>query len=105
MKKVIVNILLRLFSQYDGFYRKPPLDHNKYIFSKTNDSDYELVCFCNDGGEVWLGRADKWNVFYKHNDFLKICFWYLYQRSVVDLFGFRTFVYYKLLTLSLKLRD
>lgn len=95
-------LALRLVSKYDGFYSKPPLDHNKLIYSKSSEQQYELVCFCNDGGEVWLGRADKWHTFMKHNEFLKICLWYLYQRSVVDFFGLRTWLYYKLLSASLR---
>jgi hypothetical protein len=90
--------LLKIVSQYDGFYTKPPLDHLKYQINQ-----YDLVCFCNDGFEVWIGTDEKWHTFYKHKEFKKMIFWYLKTWAFKDLFGLRTWLYYKLLSKSIKL--
>lgn len=85
--------LLSLVSQYDGFYSKPPMDHLKFYFNQ-----YELISLNNDGGEVWFGRSDKWYFFMSHPEFRSVIFWYLRTWAFKDLFGLRTWVYYKLLT-------
>lgn len=83
--------IYRLLGQYDGFYTHPPLDHRKKYFGT------DLVCFNNDGHEVWLGTSDTWHVFYSHSVFRQICFWYLAQWIFIDWFGLRTFFWFKLL--------
>lgn len=91
----MIRFLLKLFSQYDGFYTKPPMDHLKKYYTKD-----ELICFCNDGGEVWFGRSDSWYHFMKHSEFRSVIWWYLKTWAFKDFFGLRTFIYYKLLSAS-----
>lgn len=89
--------LLKLVSQYDGFYSRPPMDNLKYYY--TND---ELICFCNDGLDVWFGSRDNWYHFMKHTEFRIVIFWYLKTWIFKDLCGFRTWLYYKLLNRKLR---
>lgn len=89
--------LYNILGQYDGFYTRPPLDHRK-LYLNSN----ELICFNNDGGEVWLGRSDEWCWRCKHRDFQKIVLWYLYQWVFVDWLGLRTKIWFYLLRQKIK---
>lgn len=88
--------ILRFVSQFDGYYCRPPLDMKKIRFGKR-----EVACLNDDGLEVWIGTLDEWQFHTDHREFLKICLWYLWMRTVIDWFGLRSWLYYKLLALEL----
>lgn len=83
--------IYRWLGQFDGFYTKPPLDERKRYFGE------DLIKFNNDGFEVWFGTANQWHCFYRHDQFRRMVAWYLWQVTVVDWFGLRTWIWYKLL--------
>lgn len=84
--------LFRALGQHDGFYTRPSLDNRKFYFHTNN-----LVLFNNDGHEVWMGTSDNWSWHTTHPNFRRIVFWYLYQWCVVDWFGLRSWLWFKLL--------
>lgn len=65
-----------------------PLDGNKI---KVNEV---VVAFTNDAFDIHIGWSDNWAIGLDRNQFLKVCLWYLYQRSFVEWFGLRRKIWY-----------
>lgn len=84
--------LLRVVSQYDDPYKRPPMDRLNFYFNED-----ELISLNNDGFEVWFGRSDRWYFFMKPHEFRSVIFWYLKTWVFKDFFGLRTLLYYRLL--------
>lgn len=92
-KKSFEEILYNKFGQYDWPYTHPPMDKRKLFFGEFDN----LIKFNNDGHEVWLGNDNEWYCHYKHSEFRKMIYWYLYQYAIVDWFGLRTKIWFFLL--------
>jgi len=93
-KRTFFEFLYRLLGQPDYPYVRPPKDRRHMYFSKD-----ELIEFNNDGLDVWIGNVNEWTFHTTHEQFRKVALWYLYQYAIVDWFGLRSYLWYKLLNI------
>lgn len=70
----------------------PPLSKSKLYLDNG-----KLICFNNDGHEVWFGTSDHWAYHCTKSEFTRFALWYLWTRIAHDWFGLRTWLWYKLL--------
>ena|ERR1700676_243754 len=94
--RYLTEFLYRRLGQIDEPYVHPPKDRRKLYFGNN-----EVISFNNDGLDVWIGHVDEWKFHTDHCEFRKIALWYLYQWSIVDWFGLRSYLWYKLLNIHI----
>ena len=78
----------------------PPMDNRKYKWfqeDKFADDDYYVFSQGEDGHEMWIGHAHEWYFHLELKRFRYIALWTIYQWFVVDWFGLRTWLWWKLL--------
>lgn len=94
----IERMLFEKVSNNDGYYNRPPLCSRRLYFKHGNCD--MVICLNNDGHETWIGSLNEWHTHMDNKTFRELCFWHLKTWALVDWFGLRSLIYYKLLSRS-----